>query len=331
MLSGGNQQKIVIGRWLFAEAELFILDEPTQGIDIGAKVAVYKLINRLTATGRAVILISSDHDELLAMSDRIGIMSHGRMVEVRAATDVTKTDLVRASSERADRGERQHEKLTPSRDHGPPRGLHDRGAAGGGYHADLPRSGQHQQPDPAGLNRRNRGGRLDHRDFFRRHRSVARLHDRVDDCGLCHGREALERAVRAGCADGPRSRHPARTFERHDHRLWAHPFLHHHAGSTLGLSRSGLHVQQRLAGEPGLALARADLLRQGLWPAPAPLLRRRPLRRRLLVPALHGNGPLDLCRGWQPICRASLGHQCTKGPVGGLHHRRFLRGVWARS
>lgn len=100
LLSGGNQQKIVIGRWLFAEAELFILDEPTQGIDIGAKVAVYKLINKLTAAGKAVILISSDHDELLAMSDRIGIMSHGRMIEARAATEVTKTDLVRASSER---------------------------------------------------------------------------------------------------------------------------------------------------------------------------------------------------------------------------------------
>ena len=99
MLSGGNQQKIVIARWLFAEAELFILDEPTQGIDIGAKIAVYRLINRLTATGKAVILISSDHDELLAMSDRVGIMSHGRMVErPRAGDRRCKTDLVRASA-----------------------------------------------------------------------------------------------------------------------------------------------------------------------------------------------------------------------------------------
>ncbi len=57
-----------------------MLDEPTQGIDIGAKIAVYRLVNRLTAAGKGVILISSDHDELLAMSDRIGIMSHGRLV-----------------------------------------------------------------------------------------------------------------------------------------------------------------------------------------------------------------------------------------------------------
>ena len=98
LLSGGNQQKGVIARWLFAGAELFILDEPTQGIDIGAKIAVYRLINRLTAAGKAVILISSDHDELIAMSDRIGLMSHGRLVAVREAGTLAKTDLVQASA-----------------------------------------------------------------------------------------------------------------------------------------------------------------------------------------------------------------------------------------
>jgi ABC-type sugar transport system ATPase subunit len=97
LLSGGNQQKVVIARWLFAGAELFILDEPTQGIDIGAKIAVYQLINRLTAEGKAVILISSDHDELIAMSDRIGILSHGHLIAIRAADDVGKADLVKAS------------------------------------------------------------------------------------------------------------------------------------------------------------------------------------------------------------------------------------------
>jgi ABC-type sugar transport system ATPase subunit len=97
LLSGGNQQKIVVGRWLFADAELFILDEPTQGIDIGAKVAIYKLINSLTRAGNSVILISSDHDELLAMSDRIAIVRHGRVVSVREARKITKHDLVRAT------------------------------------------------------------------------------------------------------------------------------------------------------------------------------------------------------------------------------------------
>jgi ABC-type uncharacterized transport system ATPase subunit len=69
-LSGGNQQKVIIARWMFSQAEVFILDEPTQGIDVGAKVEVYNLINDLTRQGKALILISSDFDELLAMSDR---------------------------------------------------------------------------------------------------------------------------------------------------------------------------------------------------------------------------------------------------------------------
>lgn len=102
-LSGGNQQKVIIGRWLFAETELFLLDEPTQGIDIGAKVAVYKLINSLTSEGKSVILISSDHEELLAMSDRIGIVSHGCVFESHLAKNITKSDLVKASTNAIER------------------------------------------------------------------------------------------------------------------------------------------------------------------------------------------------------------------------------------
>ena len=98
-LSGGNQQKIVIARWLFSDSEILILDEPTQGIDIGAKVAVYKLINKLTRAGKSIILISSDHDELLAMSDRIAIVQHGAIVRTVKAADLTHSDLVRASDE----------------------------------------------------------------------------------------------------------------------------------------------------------------------------------------------------------------------------------------
>jgi len=97
LLSGGNQQKIIIGRWLFADAELFILDEPTQGIDIGAKIAVYQLINQLTRAGKSIILISSDHDELLAMSDRVAVIAHGKVIDVRPAHAVAKTDLVKAA------------------------------------------------------------------------------------------------------------------------------------------------------------------------------------------------------------------------------------------
>ncbi|MCB1329193.1 MAG: sugar ABC transporter ATP-binding protein [Maritimibacter sp.] len=98
-LSGGNQQKIVIARWLFAQSRVLILDEPTQGIDIGAKIAVYRLINDLTARGCAVVLISSDHKELIAMSDRIGVVRGGAVVETLPAAGVTHAHLVQASAE----------------------------------------------------------------------------------------------------------------------------------------------------------------------------------------------------------------------------------------
>jgi len=98
LLSGGNQQKIVIARWLFANTTLFILDEPTQGIDIAARVAVYDIINRITSEGKSVILISSDHDELLRMSDRIGLIRHGTIVAIKPAASVTKEDLVQSAA-----------------------------------------------------------------------------------------------------------------------------------------------------------------------------------------------------------------------------------------
>jgi ABC-type sugar transport system ATPase subunit len=97
-LSGGNQQKVVIARWLLSQARVLILDEPTQGIDIGAKLAVYRLINRLTAQGCAILLISSDHDELVAMSDRIAIVRRGTIADICAPKDLTHADLVRAAT-----------------------------------------------------------------------------------------------------------------------------------------------------------------------------------------------------------------------------------------
>ena len=97
-LSGGNQQKVMIARWLFTNAEVLILDEPTQGIDIAARVAVYQLINGLTAAGKGVILISSDDDELLSMSDRVGVMNHGRLASIRSAQDFGEGALIRFST-----------------------------------------------------------------------------------------------------------------------------------------------------------------------------------------------------------------------------------------
>lgn len=105
-LSGGNQQKIVIARWLFSEAQVLILDEPTQGIDIGAKIAVYKLINALTRAGKSILLISSDHDELLAMSDRVAIVQQGTIKRTVASKELSHEDLVRASAEQVEHFEK---------------------------------------------------------------------------------------------------------------------------------------------------------------------------------------------------------------------------------
>ncbi|GAA2611250.1 sugar ABC transporter ATP-binding protein [Actinomadura fulvescens] len=88
-LSGGNQQKIVIGKWLLADAKVLILDEPTRGIDVGAKVEIYQLINRLTASGHAVLMISSDLPEVLGMSDRVLVMARGRLAGELAAGEAT--------------------------------------------------------------------------------------------------------------------------------------------------------------------------------------------------------------------------------------------------
>jgi ABC-type sugar transport system ATPase subunit len=79
-LSGGNQQKILLARWLNANPKIFILDEPTRGIDIGAKVEIHKLLNRLASQGVAIIVISSELEEVLGLSDRILVMHEGRIV-----------------------------------------------------------------------------------------------------------------------------------------------------------------------------------------------------------------------------------------------------------
>jgi len=86
LLSGGNQQKVVLAKWLAGDAKIFIFDEPTRGVDVGAKVEIYNLMNRLTAAGAGIIMISSELPELLGMSDRILVMHHGRIAaEIDAA------------------------------------------------------------------------------------------------------------------------------------------------------------------------------------------------------------------------------------------------------
>ncbi len=88
-LSGGNQQKAVFGRWMLANSEVLLLDEPTRGVDVGAKVEIYELVNEITARGGAVVMVSSDLPEVLGMSDRVLVMSRGRVAGVIPAAEAT--------------------------------------------------------------------------------------------------------------------------------------------------------------------------------------------------------------------------------------------------
>ena len=81
-LSGGNQQKAMLAKWLNAQPSVLILDEPTRGIDVGAKAEVHQIIDELAASGMAIILISSDLPEVLAMSDRVLVMREGRQTRL---------------------------------------------------------------------------------------------------------------------------------------------------------------------------------------------------------------------------------------------------------
>jgi ribose transport system ATP-binding protein len=78
-LSGGNQQKVVLAKWLYSDCEFMIFDEPTRGIDVGARREIYEIINSLVAEGKTVIVVSSDMEEILGISDRILVMHEGRI------------------------------------------------------------------------------------------------------------------------------------------------------------------------------------------------------------------------------------------------------------
>jgi ribose transport system ATP-binding protein len=97
-LSGGNQQKVIIARWLFSEARLLIMDEPTQGIDIGAKHEIYNVLNELTAKGISVLLISSDFPELLAMSDRVAVVRDGHILQITEGDRMSELELISTAS-----------------------------------------------------------------------------------------------------------------------------------------------------------------------------------------------------------------------------------------
>jgi putative multiple sugar transport system ATP-binding protein len=95
-LSGGNQQKVVLSKWLFSGPDVLILDEPTRGIDVGAKYEIYGIINQLAEAGKAVIVISSEMPELLGITDRIYVMNEGRFVAEMPAKEASQEKIMRA-------------------------------------------------------------------------------------------------------------------------------------------------------------------------------------------------------------------------------------------
>jgi putative multiple sugar transport system ATP-binding protein len=95
-LSGGNQQKVVLAKWLFADPTVLILDEPTRGIDVGAKFEIYLLIARLAEEGKSIVLISSEMPELLGMCDRLYVMNEGSFVAELTAAEATQEQIMRA-------------------------------------------------------------------------------------------------------------------------------------------------------------------------------------------------------------------------------------------
>ena len=197
-LSGGNQQKVVLSKWLFAQPQVLILDEPTRGIDVGAKYEIYAIINDLAAAGKGVIVISSEMPELLGICDRIYVMNEGRFVDEMPAKDATQEKIMASimkqygvrrhehetiitgvpAAEPLARGrellEEQSSRLRPAgfaaADHGVLRDRHRRRA--------VPRRQRHQ-PDPAEQLHRHHGARHAAGDRRRQHRPFRRLDRRL--------------------------------------------------------------------------------------------------------------------------------------------------------
>jgi methyl-galactoside transport system ATP-binding protein len=97
-LSGGNQQKVIIGRWLLTEPEILMLDEPTRGIDVGAKYEIYQLMIDLAKKDKGILMISSEMPELLGVTDRILVMSNGRVAGIVETKNTTQEEILRLSA-----------------------------------------------------------------------------------------------------------------------------------------------------------------------------------------------------------------------------------------
>lgn len=97
-LSGGNQQKVIFGKWLERNPQVFMMDEPTRGIDVGAKYEIYELIIKMAKEGKTVIVVSSEMPEILGITNRIGVMSNGRLSGIVNTKETNQEELLRLSA-----------------------------------------------------------------------------------------------------------------------------------------------------------------------------------------------------------------------------------------
>jgi ribose transport system ATP-binding protein len=100
LLSGGNQQKVVVAKWLARDCDILFFDEPTRGIDVGAKSEIYKLLRSLADDGKAIVMISSELPEILRMSDRIVVMCEGRITGELVASNATQESIMQLATQR---------------------------------------------------------------------------------------------------------------------------------------------------------------------------------------------------------------------------------------
>ena len=100
LLSGGNQQKVVVAKWLARDCDILFFDEPTRGIDVGAKAEIYKLLRELAAQGKSIVMISSELPEILRMSDRIVVMCEGRITGELMPAEATQERIMQLATQR---------------------------------------------------------------------------------------------------------------------------------------------------------------------------------------------------------------------------------------
>ena len=104
-LSGGNQQKVLVAKWIFAQPNILMMDEPTRGVDVGAKYEIYEIINHLVEAGKSVLMVSSELPEILGMADRIYVMNEGHMVAELENNGVTQEDVMSYIMRDSNKGE----------------------------------------------------------------------------------------------------------------------------------------------------------------------------------------------------------------------------------